>query len=608
MRFKYFLMIGFILFFISIGAACASDNATECDVMCEDVSSDDVLSERDDQEIVIHEEGWEEDDYEIINVYSSKELSGNITVSIDDVQYYNGDISKCKRYVDVPPEDSYYYITQKQLSPNLGIGKYNLTVSYNNHVKSGIFTVANMIEIQENILDDSNDYSICVIHDSEPLNGTVRITLDGIQYYSMKFHGYDDEDCSILWSDLNLPKGFKYGTYDVKVTYKKSNGKTYVNEAKVKYDYNFYLGLYFTTTASVYPATSFRTDVTFYITLPADAKNKVSIKFNGEKYSVALKKGEAKYTIKDVKLDVGEYEAYATYSDSKYPKRTVNDSFAVMPSLEWPAEMSVGQDEYLHIVCPKNSEGTATFYQGKYVSDDDDDQWLVVTKKLGTAKIVDGHAAFSLKSLPKGYQHFYVNYTINGFNGDYGEIHIDVVENSKGFSSSLSADKIRIGKTATLTVKGPSGSGKVKIYLDNMLYKKASLSSGKIKHTFYGLKVGTHKIEVFYQKSKKSYSKTHYVVVKPHSIKLSLQDVKVKKSAKSLKIKVKLKVDGKKAKYKNIKLKFNKIAFKAKTNKKGVAKFTITKKVLKKLKVGKEVTYKAAYGGKSIKKIVKVKR
>ena len=48
--------------------------------------------------------------------------------------------------------------------------------------------------------------------------------------------------------------------------------------------------------------------------------------------------------------------------------------------------------------------------------------------------------------------------------------------------------------------------------------------------------------------------------------------------------------------------------FKAKADKKGVAKFTINKNVLKKLKAGKKVTYQGIYLKDTVKYTVKVKR
>ena len=94
--------------------------------------------------------------------------------------------------------------------------------------------------------------------------------------------------------------------------------------------------------------------------------------------------------------------------------------------------------------------------------------------------------------------------------------------------------------------------------------------------------------------------------------KLALKKTAVKKSAKKLVLKAKLKKGGKVAKGKTVIFKFKGKKYKAKTNSKGIAKVTIKKSVLKKLKVGKKVTYKAAYkafsGKVIVKKTVKVKK
>jgi len=89
---------------------------------------------------------------------------------------------------------------------------------------------------------------------------------------------------------------------------------------------------------------------------------------------------------------------------------------------------------------------------------------------------------------------------------------------------------------------------------------------------------------------------------------LTLKKVKIKRSAKKLILQATLKINGKVAKGKRIVFKFKGKTYKAKTNKKGVAKVTIKKKVLKKLKAGKKVTYTAKYSTKTVKKTVKVKR
>ncbi|WP_305554465.1 Ig-like domain-containing protein [Methanobrevibacter sp. V74] len=87
------------------------------------------------------------------------------------------------------------------------------------------------------------------------------------------------------------------------------------------------------------------------------------------------------------------------------------------------------------------------------------------------------------------------------------------------------------------------------------------------------------------------------------------KNLKLKKSAKTLKIKVYLKkINGKYLKGKKITLKFNGKIYNVKTNKKGLATFNIKKNILKKLKIGKKYTYKVSYLKDSVSKKITVKK
>ena len=87
-----------------------------------------------------------------------------------------------------------------------------------------------------------------------------------------------------------------------------------------------------------------------------------------------------------------------------------------------------------------------------------------------------------------------------------------------------------------------------------------------------------------------------------------LKTVKVKKSAKKLVLQATLKHGKSLLKGKIVYFKFNGKTLKAKTNKYGVAKVTIKKTILKKLKVGKKITYQASYLKDTVKKTAKVMR
>jgi hypothetical protein len=166
------------------------------------------------------------------------------------------------------------------------------------------------------------------------------------------------------------------------------------------------------------------------------------------------------------------------------------------------------------------------------------------------------------------------------------------------FYGDASSFKVRVyGNTGN-----PVGANQiVTIKLNKVTYKVKTNSNGyvilNIPNT---VKPGTYTLTATYA------GQTIKNTVKVKQV-LKLAKVKVKKSAKKLVIKATLKgktpIKGKKLTFK-----FNGKKYTAKTDKKGIAKITIKKSVLKKLKVGKKVSYQVTYLKNTVKQSVKVKK
>jgi hypothetical protein len=320
---------------------------------------------------------------------------------------------------------------------------------------------------------------------------------------------------------------------------------------------------------------------------------------------------------KDLKLPntySGKHNVVLTYlktgaSNSKTKQGLVE--FKYYPDVNFAEEYAVGELAVIGIKSLPGYSGTATLYN----YDD-------VNKKgsaVQTISISDGFGNFVLTGLAKGSHSYVVDITINGQQFmDYSYPGFTVLDNTPGFSSGVSANEIIVGKGVTVSLNGPKSEGEVYIYVDGKEFKRLSFTSGAISEAIPSslLPGGKHYITVHHEiydgeDINSFYSNTFEVTVNApvkDAIKLTLKKVTVKKSAKNLVLKATLKINKKSVKGKKLTFKFNGKTYKAKTNKKGVAKVTIKKSVLKKLKVGKKVKYQVSYGKKTVKRTAKVKK
>lgn len=141
-------------------------------------------------------------------------------------------------------------------------------------------------------------------------------------------------------------------------------------------------------------------------------------------------------------------------------------------------------------------------------------------------------------------------------------------------------------KTVTFKVNGKTYYGKTDMYgYASVTLPKLPIKTYTITASYKGIKV-TNKI-----------ISKHIVIAK---------NINAKKT-KTLKVQVTLnKVNKKYLAKKKVTLKFNGKTYSAKTNKKGVATFTIAKSALAKLKVGKSYIYKVTYSKDTVSKKIKI--
>ena len=462
------------------------------------------------------------------------------------------------------------------------------------------------------LTDDKNDDNeILDIHciDSR-VTGTFKFYVDGIHQYS-KTIGEDDYvpdegdnrycDFDIKPDDLHITSP---GVYNIKAEFENA----VLREEKI-HVYALDMAL------NCEDEVKYGEEVGFRFYLPSDATGKLTLTVNGRTYDAKYKKGSGTLSLSTVDWDLGNNTAVLRYSgDSKYPADTIEKNIRCIPNVAVVGYMSVGEDQLLTISAPVGVNCDVTLFFTKYSYIDDVDPGnLDILDEIGrfnsAMSIRNGYGSYSLSHLGKGIYSVLLHYKLAGLSDD--EVFIYVLTNNQKYSSSISSTSILKGESVTVTLKGPK-SGEMDVYVDNELLDDVKISSGKAKKVISRLGVGTHRITVqFYGGDKKFYSHTFKVkVTDPSKVKISLalKKVKVKKSAKKLVLKATLKINKKAAKGKKLTFKFNGKTYKAKTNKKGVSKVTVKKKVIKKLKAGKKVKYQVSFLKITRKLTTKVKK
>ena len=321
----------------------------------------------------------------------------------------------------------------------------------------------------------------------------------------------------------------------------------------------------------------------------------------GNKYSAVIKKGTA--LVRILGLGIGNYTySVVYYGDDTFNSNQTTVTFSV--KIDCSNETTISginglttAGNVIGISLPVDAEGIFT---------------IVVDGNPVSVGVVNGSASIPISGLDGGKHNITVIYSGDEKYAGYIDSRIVEVAKLTPNATIYLPSKVTAGKSTTIKINLQiDATGYVVVEVAGKKYDNIKVVNGVATVNIAGLKAGEPVLKYTYKGNGKyaSVSGSTKLKVVDSKVTVTLKKVKVKKSAKKLTLQSTIKIDSKTKKGLKVTFKFNgKKIGTAKTNAKGIAKITIKKSVLKKLKVGKKLTYSATYGKASDKKTVKIKK
>ncbi len=434
------------------------------------------------------------------------------------------------------------------------------------------FTVVDMvIHIPKSIVLEHDD---CLTAKTlKNTDGTLKVYIDSKLVISEKL----DKNGEFLES---LFKYVKCGQQEIEVRY---TAGEFSRSKKVLVNVSYYVDCWGT-------GFTYGEEGDVIITVPTDFNKKmITITIDGVKIDKFTIDNSGWIELDTSKLSAGNHTLYFDFKgDEKYNNWTLTHNFTVSYNIMCPDWYA---DDYSKVTLnlPSTAKGSLEVY--------------IDGKLFKSQKLASGKASISLKGLKSGDHDIYARYTGTDF--EVGDVNTSVEVPAKP-TVKASNKKVYYTDNGKYTVKiilngKADDDAYVLIKIGGKEYERYTNAKGIVSVKLPKLKPGKYKITIWC----KDVKLTKTLTVKKI---LSLKTVKIKKSAKKLVLTATLKKGKKAIKGKYVTFKFKGVTYKVKTNKKGVAKLTIKKSVLKKLKVGKKYVYSVSYLKDSVKKTAKVKR
>lgn len=318
----------------------------------------------------------------------------------------------------------------------------------------------------------------------------------------------------------------------------------------------------------------------------------LQVSFNNKNYTVEIIDGKGQLSLGV--LPAGEYLLTVTYKNQTFSNQVlvkttidVNDAYSVTigynTKLTYTAIFTDSNGTPL-----KNTRITVTFNGQKMTGYTDKNGAFPIVipagYKIGSYKLnlINPVTSENSNAMIKIISRFSGNKNINMYYYDGSKYMVRIVGNDGKFVGANKIVKIKIGKKTYTRKTNAKGYATLKIP--------------------YTITPGTYKIYATYA------GQTVKNTLKVKQVLKTAKTVTVKKSAKKLVLKATLKKGKIALKNKNLILKLNGKTYKAKTTKTGLAKFTIKKIDINKLKAGKKYTIKVSYLKDTVKSTLKVKR